>query len=58
MKGIRCGLCHDYYTAQMARTKDNCNCIAMGERVIGKEVALQMLDVFLDSEPIKSEQYE
>jgi ribose 5-phosphate isomerase B len=40
MKGVRCGLCHDYYTAQMAKTKDNCNAIAMGERVIGKEVAL------------------
>jgi len=48
-KGIRCALCHDSYTAQMAKSKDHCNVIALGGRVTGSEVAKQCLDVFLES---------
>lgn len=39
VRGIRCGLCHDYYTAQSARIRDQCNVVAFGARVIGSEVA-------------------
>lgn len=37
--GIRCGLSHDFYTAKYAKEVLNCNVIAMGERVIGVDVA-------------------
>ena len=39
VKGVRCGLCNDYYSAMMARTKDHCNVVAFGARVVGSEVA-------------------
>ena len=47
--GIRCGVCHDYFTAVNCRVKDNANVIALGERVIGIEVAKQMVEGFLNA---------
>lgn len=51
VRGIRCGICHDHYTAQMARERDGCNVLSFGARVIGFETAKEMLDVFLTREP-------
>ena len=45
--GIRCAVCHDYFTAVNCRLKDNANIIAVGERVLGIEVANQMVEAFL-----------
>ncbi len=47
IKGVRCALCHDYYTAGMCREHNDCNIVAMGGRVIGSEVAKQIVDVFM-----------
>lgn len=49
MKGIRCAVCHDYFTALYGRQKLNCNMISMGDRVIGLEVAKQIADTFLNT---------
>ena len=49
IKGSICGLCHDYYTAQMTREHNNANILAMGARVIGEEVGMQMAQVFLET---------
>ena len=46
-KGIRCGLCYDYSSAISAKTRDYCNVIAMGGKLIGNEVARLILEVFL-----------
>lgn len=35
IKGIRCALCHDDYTAQMSREHNDANVLAMGGRVLG-----------------------
>ena len=51
--GIRCGLCHDYYTATMCREHNNCNVVAMGARVIGVDIAKQIVDTFLGTEFLK-----
>lgn len=51
--GIRCAVCHDYFTAVNSRKKDNANMIALGERVIGIEVAKQMVEGFLESKFIQ-----
>lgn len=48
--GIRCALCHDHYTAKMAREHNNANVLAMGERVIGVEVAKDMMKTYLTTE--------
>lgn len=45
--GIRCGLVHDVTTARLTRAHNDANVLALGARVIGEEVALDILRVFL-----------
>jgi RpiB/LacA/LacB family sugar-phosphate isomerase len=47
IKGIRCGLCYDYNSAISAKTKDYCNVIALGGRIIGLEVAKMIVEIFI-----------
>jgi ribose 5-phosphate isomerase B len=49
LPGIRCGLCHDYYTGMMTRKHNNANILALGGRVIGLDVAKNIVDVFLST---------
>jgi ribose 5-phosphate isomerase B len=48
--GIRAALCHDAYTAQMAREHNDANVLCFGERVVGKGVVESMLDMWLSTE--------
>ncbi|KAL4495699.1 hypothetical protein ABPG72_014168 [Tetrahymena utriculariae] len=50
VKGIRCGLSHDYYTAKYSKEVLNCNIMSMGERIIGLDVAKQMVEVFIKTQ--------
>lgn len=45
--GIRCGLVHDVTTARLTRAHNDANVLALGARIIGEEVALDILSVFL-----------
>jgi len=45
--GVRAALCHDAYTAEMARRHNDANVLCMGGRVVGAGVALQIVEVFL-----------
>ncbi|ACB86406.1 ribose 5-phosphate isomerase B [Natranaerobius thermophilus] len=47
--GIRAALCHDCFSARMAREHNDANIIALGERIIGKGLALEVVDTFLNS---------
>jgi ribose 5-phosphate isomerase B len=47
--GIRAALCHDAYTAEMARRHNDANVLCLGARVLGSGVAEQVLEVFLDT---------
>eukprot|EP00931_Biecheleriopsis_adriatica_P119856 TRINITY_DN95032_c0_g1_i1.p1 TRINITY_DN95032_c0_g1~~TRINITY_DN95032_c0_g1_i1.p1 ORF type:complete len:189 (+),score=38.76 TRINITY_DN95032_c0_g1_i1:58-567(+) len=47
VKGIRCAACYDYWTAQMSRSVNDANVLALGEKSTGTEVAKQMVEVFL-----------
>jgi ribose 5-phosphate isomerase B len=47
--GVRAAVCHDAYTAEMARRHNNANVLCLGARVLGVGVAVQVLEVFLDS---------
>ncbi len=49
-KGVRAALCHNLYMARMARMHNDANILAMGERVIGWGLALEMVDVFLNTD--------
>ncbi len=46
-RGVRAALCHDAFTAEMARRHNNANVLCMGGRTTGPGVAIQMLDIFL-----------
>ena len=49
-KGIRAALCHDYYTAQMARRHNNANILCFGARIVGKGVIESILEAWLTNE--------
>jgi ribose 5-phosphate isomerase B len=46
---IRCGLAHDVTTARLTRAHNNANVLALGARIIGEEVALDILGAFLST---------
>jgi ribose 5-phosphate isomerase B len=48
--GVRCALCHDTYTATLAREHNDANIISMGARVIGGGVAEDALLAFRSTE--------
>lgn len=50
VKGIRCGLCADTWSAKMTREHNNANVLAMGAGVVGPNLALNIVDTFLDTE--------
>ena len=49
-ENVRCALCHDEFTARLAREHNNANVIAFGARVIGDGVATAALETFLKTE--------
>ena len=49
VRGIRCALCGDCYSAEMARAHNNANMLALGARVLGEGLALKIVDTFLDT---------
>lgn len=48
--GIRCALCTNEYMAKMSRQHNNANMLALGNRVIGKDLALSIVDVWMNTE--------
>lgn len=47
---VRAALCHDHFTAQMSRQHNDANVLVLGERVIGKGVALEIVKTWLETE--------
>ena len=50
IKGVRCALCSDCFSAQATREHNNANVLAMGGRVIGPGLAVKIVDTFLNTE--------
>lgn len=50
LKGIRCVVCSEPYTARLSRQHNNANMLAFGARVVGQDLALMIVDEFLDAE--------
>jgi ribose 5-phosphate isomerase B len=48
--GVRAAVCHDPYSAERARKSNNAQIACFGARVIGLELAKNLLDTWLDSE--------
>ncbi|MFI3166716.1 MAG: ribose 5-phosphate isomerase B [Bacillota bacterium] len=49
-KGIRCALCNEYFMAKATREHNDSNVLAMGARVIGLNVMLEIVDVWIKTE--------
>ena len=49
MKGIRCALCTDVTCARLTREHNDANVLAIGAGVIGENVAMDVVDTFLDT---------
>ncbi len=45
----RAALCHDVTTARLARRHNDANLLALGARLIGPELAREIVDAFLDT---------
>ncbi|NTV90746.1 MAG: ribose 5-phosphate isomerase B [Clostridiales bacterium] len=48
--GIRAALCCDCFSAKMSREHNNANILALGERVLGKGLALSIVETWLNCE--------
>ena len=46
-KGVHAALCHDEFTAKMARNHNNANVIAVGARVLSEKEIVKLIDIFL-----------
>ncbi|MEW9671211.1 ribose 5-phosphate isomerase B [Ammoniphilus sp. 3BR4] len=50
IKGIRCALVHDLFSAKATREHNDSNVLAMGARVIGPGVAQEIVKIWLETE--------
>ncbi|MCK5762046.1 MAG: ribose 5-phosphate isomerase B [Candidatus Izimaplasma sp.] len=49
VEGIRAALVHDLFTAEATRLHNNTNVLTMGGRVIKEELALEIVDIWVDT---------
>jgi len=47
LHGIRAALCGDTYSAHQSREHDDCNVLCLGARVVGEELALEIVRAFV-----------
>jgi ribose 5-phosphate isomerase B len=45
--GIRCAVCHDVTTGRLARQHNDANMLSLGARIVGAEVAKEIVRTFL-----------
>ena len=50
LPGIRAGLCHDTYSAHQGVEHDDMNVLVMGARVIGPELARELMKAYLEAD--------
>ncbi len=50
VKGIRCALCNDVFSAKATRAHNDANMMSIGQRVIGEGLALEIVEAFLNGE--------
>ncbi|HEY1880120.1 MAG TPA: ribose 5-phosphate isomerase B [Caulobacteraceae bacterium] len=50
VRGIRCGVCADTFSARMIRQHNDAYMLAIGARVVGEGLALEIADAFLNAQ--------
>ena len=49
VKGVRCALCWSIETAKLAKEHNNANVISIGQRLISNELAIDIVDAWLEA---------
>jgi ribose 5-phosphate isomerase B len=49
VSGIRCALCWSVETAKLAKEHNDANVLSLGQRQISKELALEIVDAWLNA---------
>ena len=55
MKGVYASVCHDTYSAHQGVEHDHMNALCLGGRIIGEEVAREIVKAFLGATPMQTE---
>lgn len=50
VSGIRCALCGDTLSAKMTRLHNDANMLAMGAGIVGEQLAINIVDAFLETD--------
>ncbi|MCD8132188.1 MAG: ribose 5-phosphate isomerase B [Lachnospiraceae bacterium] len=50
IKGVRCALCSEAYSARLTRLHNDANVLAMGGGMVGPLLAMEIVDTFLNTE--------
>lgn len=58
LAGIRAGLCHDTYSAHQGVEHDDMNVLVLGARIIGVEIARELVQAFLGATFSRGERHE
>ena len=58
LTGIRAGLCHDTYSAHQGVEHDDMNMLCLGSRVVGDELAVEIVDSFIGAQFAGGERYQ
>ncbi len=57
MRGVRAALCHDTYSAHQGVEHDDMNVLCLGSRVVGPDLAQELVTAFLDATLSGEERY-
>lgn len=58
IKGVRAGICHDTYSAHQGVEHDDMNVLCLGARVIGENLAKELVTAFVKARYIPEERFE
>lgn len=50
VKGIRCAVVSDVFSAKMSKAHNDANMLSLGERVLGRGLALEIVDTWINTE--------
>ena len=58
VKGIRAAVCHDIYSAHQGVEHDDMNVLCLGSRIVGSEVARELVRAFITAEYTREERHQ
>lgn len=58
VKGVRCALCTSTELAKMTRLHNNANMLALGAAAVSEELAMEIVDMFMDTEFSNEERHQ